>query len=227
MYDKTKYNTITDEISRFLKFNDFFVSETIKKSEEFETTIISFIWGIIKVLYYYEKRHLFLPSFQVDVLTDVFLEDDFLKLFYRIFSDVNSDEYIFDVITPRILQPNNNIITDSFLSSHFKSFNQKKLEEFVKSLDLRYLDEKLDRNPEMKYHLYYLIFLNYKLFKNILLTQWGILQLEEVLGENIDDNLKWELSLTKERVDHIGVLNIEVFKNYKKMLEWIVSLLTS
>ena len=88
-----------------------------------------------------------------------------------------------------------------------------------------FIEERLDQNPEMKQHLYYLIFLNYKLFKNILFMEWWILDLEELIWEDIDDNLKLELSFTRERITHVEKINIVVFNKYKLMLENLIAII--
>ncbi len=226
-YDKAKYESIAHEIKWFLQYEEIYLSSEKKVFTEFETLEMLFNWGKIKLLFYYEKQHLFLPSFQVDLFADGFLDTNFFYKFYPIFSDIDANDYIFDLITDKLKIPNSTIITDKYLAQQFLTFNLKKLQKCVDSIERWYLTEQLERNPEMRNHLYYLIFLNYKLFKNILLSSGWIIQLENLLWEDIDDNLKWELSLTKERVDHVSNTNITVFAKYKHMLEELISLLDS
>jgi hypothetical protein len=43
---------------------------------------------MIKVIFYYEKNHLFLPSFQVDMFSEIILDEVFFNKFYEIFTDI-------------------------------------------------------------------------------------------------------------------------------------------
>ena len=180
---------------------------------------------MIKVIFYYETHHYFLPSFQTDVLTNIHLSDKFFQSFYSIFTSLGWHDYVFDLITEKINLPDSRIVTDKELSKSFQSFSFKSLNAFLEKLDPMFIDEKLDQNPLMRKHLYYLIFLNYKLFKNILFMEWWILELEELIGEDIDDNLKTELSFSRERITHVEKTNIQVFNKYKIMLEKLINLM--
>ncbi len=225
LYDRTKYNTICDELEWFLKYSELYISEERKKYSEFEVLTILFKWWKIKIIFYFEREHVFLPSFQVDLFVEKILDMDFLHWFYKIFTSLESDSYIFDLITPKLTTADDRIIIDEVLAENFKSFNEKKLEKFLINIDIFFIEEKLEQHAEFKYHLYYLIFLNYKLFKNILLSSGWILKLEKLLWEDIDDSFISELSFSKERIEHISEINIMVFKKYKDMLESFIWLL--
>jgi len=238
-YDKTKYNSIKQELIWLFKYEEIFIKEKKENYKEFEVSEIYFEWGLVKLIFYYEKNHLFLPSFQVDLFKqlsfpltkgkDAWKADRdnlfFLNKFYKIFTEVWSDEYIFDLISDKLKINDSRILTDLDLSQNFKNFNEKKLTNFLENLDKFFIEEKLEQNKELKYHLYYLIFLNYKLFKNILLSNWGILELEEILWEDIDDNFLSELTLSKDRIEHIWNINLLTFKKYKHILEKFIYLL--
>ena len=225
LYDSTKYKSVCQDLEFLLKYEDLFVSEKTEKYSEFEVVELEFKWWMIKIIFYYEKHHYFLPSFQVDVLTDTHLDKRFFKWFYKVFTNVGWSDYIFDLITRKIDVAESRIVTDYKLAEDFKTFNLKKLESFLTNLDSMFIEERLDQNPEMKQHLYYLIFLNYKLFKNILFMEWWILDLEELIWEDIDDNLKQELSFTRERITHVENINISVFNKYKLMLENLIAII--
>lgn len=224
-YDKTKYNSIRQELIWFFKYEEIFIEEKKEKYKEFELSEIYFKWWMIKIIFYYKKNHLFLPSFQVDLYTDKILKENFFKKFYEIFTDIWWDDYIFDLISEKIKIYNSKILTDRELSDYFKTFNEIKLTNFLKNIDKDFIEEKLEQNKEFKYHIYYLIFLNYKLFKNILLSDWWIEKLEKLIWENIDDDFKSELFLSKERIEHISKVNIVIFKKYKIILEKFINLL--
>ncbi len=226
LYDRTKYESICHELEFFLKYDWSFVSEKIEKYTEFEVCELEFTGGLIKIIFYYEKHHYFLPSFQLDLTTDNVLDKKFLQSFYKIFTNLGWGDYIFDLISDKLNVPESRIITDNVLAQNFKTFDYKILEDFLTNLDPMFVEERLYQNPIMKQHLYYLIFLNYKLFKNILFMDWGILDLEKLLWEDIDDNLKTELAFTKERITHVWEINIAVFKKYKEMLETLLSIIT-
>jgi hypothetical protein len=180
---------------------------------------------MVKIIFYYEKNHLFLPSFQVDLFSDIILEQKFFKKFYEIFTNIWWGNYIFDLITDKIKINESKILTDRELADNFNTFDEIKLEKFFENLNKSFIEERLEQNKEFKYHLYYLIFLNYKLFKNILLSNWWILKLEELIWEDIDDYFKSELFLSKEKIEHISNVNIFIFKKYKIMLEKFINLL--
>ena len=252
-YDKTKYNSIKQELIWLFKYEEIFISEKKEKYKEFEVCEIRFIWGLVKIIFYYEKNHLFLPSFQVDLFQNSFpltkgqgelsfaqerdalgLKDawkadrdnlSFLNKFYEIFTNIWWEDYIFDLISKKLEIKNSKILTDYKLANYFKTFSEKKLENFLTNLDKFFIEEKLEQNREMKYHLYYLIFLNYKLFKNILLSDWWIKKLEKFLWEDIDDKFMQELFLSKERIEHISNINLVVFEKYKILLENFMKLL--
>ncbi|MDQ7009549.1 MAG: hypothetical protein Q9M94_04640 [Candidatus Gracilibacteria bacterium] len=224
-YDKTKYNSVIQDLIWFFKYENIFIEEKKEKYKEFELSEIKFSGGYIKIIFYYEKNHLFLPSFQVDLFSDIILSKKFLKKFYEIFTDIGGGNYIFDLISDKIKINSSKILTDYELAESFKTFSELKLTNFLKNIDKFFIEEKLKQNPEFKNHLYYLIFLNYKLFKNILLSKGGIEELEKVIGEDIDDNFKAELFLSKERVKHISNINIITFKKYKILLENFMNLL--
>lgn len=235
-YDKAKYKSVIQELVWYFKYEEIFIEEKKEKYLEFELSEIKFSWWMVKIIFYYKKKHLFLPSFQVDLYTDLSpsilkrgvsgeLWDSFLKKFYEIFTDIWSQDYIFDLISTKLKINNSRILTDLELSENFKTFSEKKLTDFLKNIDIFFLEEKLEQNKEFKFHLYYLIFLNYKLFKNILLSDWWILELEKILWEDIDDNFKSELFLSKERIEHISDINIVTFKKYKYILEKFINLL--
>jgi hypothetical protein len=203
---------------------------------EFETYEIKFKWWLVKIIYYYEKNHLFLPSFQVDFFTNLSpsiikrgvrgeLWEVFLKKFYEIFTDIWWEDYIFDLISLKLKINNSKILTDHELANNFKTFSEKKLTIFLENIDKFFIEEKLEQNRELKFHLYYLIFLNYKLFKNILLSNWWIEELEKLLWEDIDDKFIQELSLSKEKIEHISDININIFNKYKNILENFMKLL--
>ena len=169
-YDKTKYNSIIQELIWLFKYEEIFIGEKKERYKEFELSEIKFSWGLVKIILYYEKNHLFLPSFQVDLYSDKILLNSFFNKFYSIFTDIWWKDYIFDLISDKLKINNSKILTDLELANNFKTFSEKKLTNFLVNLNKNFIEEKLEQNPEFKYHLYYLIFLNYKLFKNILLS---------------------------------------------------------
>jgi len=224
-YDKTKYKSIIKELIWLFKYEEIFIEEKKEKYKEFELSEIKFTWGLVKIIFYYEKNHLFLPSFQVDLFSEKDLLNNFFSKFYEIFTDIWGEDYIFDLISDKLKINNSKIITDYFLAKNFKTFSENKLENFLKSINKFFIEEKLEQNRELKFHLYYLVFLNYKLFKNILLSNWWILELEKLIWEDIDDKFIQELFLSKEKIEHISNININIFKKYKIMLEKFMELL--
>jgi len=222
-YDKTKYNSIIKELIWLFKYEWIYVKEKKQKFKKFELSEINFEWWIVKIIFYYEKKYIFLPSFQVDLYSKWKLDQRFLKNFYEIFINLWLNEYIFDLISEKIEIKNIKILTDYKLANYFKNFSQKKLEIFFNNLDINFVEEKLEQNLEIKYQLYYLIFLNYKLFKNILLSKWGINDLEKLIWSDIDDSLKLHLFFSKEKIEFIWDINILVFKKYKEILENFLS----
>jgi len=224
-YDKTKYKSIIQELIWFFKYEEIFIEEKKDSYKEFELSEIKFSWWYVKIIYYYEKNHLFLPSFQVDLFSDNNLSKTFFSKFYEIFTNIWWKDYIFDLISDKLKINNSKILTDVELAENFKTFNEKKLTNFLANLNKNFIEEKLEQNSEFKFHLYYLIFLNYKLFKNILLSSWWIEELEKLIWEDIDDNFKQELFLSKEKIEHISNININIFKKYKIMLEKFMELL--
>jgi hypothetical protein len=224
-YDKTKYKSVISDLIWLFKYDESFIKEKKEKYNEFELSEIYFKWWMIKVIFYYEKNYLFLPSFQVDMFSEIILDEVFFNKFYEIFTDIWKQDYIFDLISIKVEIKNTKILTDSKLANSFKTFSEKKLTIFLNGIDKFFIDEKLEQNIEFRYHIYYLIFLNYKLFKNILLSDWWILKLEKIIWDDIDDNLKKELFLSKERIEHISNINITIFKKYKIILEKFINIL--
>jgi len=224
-YDKTKYNSIKQELIWLFKYEEIFIWEKREVYNEFEVHEIKFNGWLVKLIYYYEKNHLYLPSFQVDLSSENKFSEKFLNKFYNIFTDIWAENYIFDLISKKLEIENFKILTDYKLASYFKTFSEDKITNFLKKIDKFFIEEKLEQNKEIKYQLYYLMFLNYKLFKNILLSSWWIKELENYLWEDIDDKFIAELSLSKERIEHISNINLLVFKKYKIILENFIKLL--
>ncbi|MDQ7023385.1 MAG: hypothetical protein Q9M97_07830 [Candidatus Gracilibacteria bacterium] len=73
-----------------------------------------------------------MPSFQVDLFSDIILSKKFLKKFYEIFTDIGGGNYIFDLISDKIKINSSKILTDYELAESFKTFSELKLTNFFK-----------------------------------------------------------------------------------------------
>lgn len=221
LYDKTKYFAIIDELERNLKYDWLYKRTTYDKSNAFEVREVYFSWWSLKCIFYYEKNHYFLPGFQIDVYSNTsHLSQKFMDTFSEVFDWMNNDAYICDYID--WVSSKSKLLTENMLSKDFSTFSYKELKKFIEESGVYFIEEKLERNDKIRNWLYYLLYLNYRLFRNILLSDWWIKELEELLWEDIDDNLLWHLSISKERIDHVQNVNIQVFEKYKNLLDSVL-----
>jgi hypothetical protein len=208
-----------------LIYNELFLWAKKFKYDFFEITNLEFNNWYIRILKFNNNNIYSLPSFQIDIFTDEIIKNDFLNDFFSIFDTSWLDEYIFDLITNKLNIKKYKLLTITNLLNDFDSFKIEKIENFLKNIDLDYIEENLEKNKIIRNNLYYLIYINYCLFRNIAWNKEEIEKLEKLIWTDIKENLISELSLTQKRLLNLQGENIEIFEKYSKMISNLFKLL--
>ncbi len=224
-YDSSKCNSIIEEIRKTMIYNEIFIMIKSKKEELFEITNLEFKTWYIRIIKFNNVDNYSLPSFQIDIFCDWNIGNEFLNDFFSIFNTSWLDEYIFDLISDELNIKKYKILTISILKNDFDYFSEKALEIFFKKVDKNYVDKYLEENKIIRNNLYYLIYLNYCLFKNISWNKEEIKKLEKIIWTNISDDLVSEFKLTQNRLLNLQGENIKVFEKYREMIYYFINLI--
>lgn len=224
-YDHSKCESITEDMRKLLIYHELFISSESKNWKDIDIYTLKFTFGYIKIITFKILDNYSLPSFQIDLFSDKEMGPRFIIDFIEIFNSSWLDDYIFDYIPEKFKINNYHLLTINSLKNDFNEFNEEKLEYFFKNIDLNYIEHALEKNKKIRNNLYYLIFLNYVLFKNLAENKKELSNIKEIIGTNISEEFLLELSLIKERLSFIYDINIETFKKYRTMIYYFFDLL--
>ena len=225
-FEEMKYKAIVSDLKQLLLYNEIFKSTSQKNKKWYEKLSINFIWWKIEIIYYSNNDLYFIPQFQIDLFVTDSINSNLLEDVIKIFETVWLNEYIFNTIWyEEIYDIFDNILTVNSLEKNFKKYNYSSLEQFLKTTEKNYVDDRLNENKLIRDSFYYMIYLCFLCFKNSHDSEKNINEIEKLLWTKTFDLYKWNLELWKTRLSYLNELNLSYFKKYKLMLDKLFSLL--
>ena len=111
------------------------------------------------------------------------------------------------------------------LELNFKNYNYNNLKIFLETCDKDYIDERLRENKIIRNCFYYMIYVCFIFYKNLIDSEDKIEEINLLLKDNMFQIYKENLNLGKLRLIEIENITLLNFRKYKMMLDELFSLI--
>ena len=224
-YEEAFFYELCWDFEKLMKYE--WVFQKVESSEWKQTVqkTLYFIWGKCEFIFHVSTIY-YIPKYQIEVFWDSDFDSSIIKKMLDIFISYNLRNYIFDYSdTYKRYFRNKNILTSEILEKDFTSLWVKKLEDFLRTNQAKYLSETLKNDIIIRNSFYFMIYVCYCHYQNKDFTEkqlWDIMRLQKTTTAVEYQGI---LELSGKRLRHIHTVNMKSFEKYKQVLEIFFELL--
>ena len=225
IYEKTKCEAIILDINQLLIYENISISVVTEQKKDYLISSIKFKWWEINILFHYKNTNYFIPKFQFDLYVEFEIDEKLFINFIEIFETIWFSEYIFVFQNKPNFVEGFDLITLRSLEQNFKDYNYENLIIFLKKFNKKYIDDRLRENRIVRNSFYYMIYVCFIFYKNLVDSEEKIWEINDLLDDNIFDIYKENLILTKTRLIELENITLVNFRKYKNMLDELFNLI--
>jgi hypothetical protein len=144
----------------------------------------------------------------------------------KICNTLGLHNYIFDYpLESKNFIPYKKINTPDTLYQDFSLFNERKIELFLSSTNIKYISETFKNNKQILNSFSFMVYICFDFYQNYKKSQEQLDEIKDINKIDINPEYSSIIKLSSDRLEYVNNINIVTFKKYSHILDHFFSLL--